>query len=110
MKTFIPTKEFNSGACANCGMAMGRHFGDSLDCPIEALRPFDDVKRPKHYNFGKYEVADILDDWFSQNPLLWQVGKYIARADHKENAIQDLEKAEWYLKREIARRKKTCIT
>ena len=32
--------------------------------------------------------------------------KYIWRADEKGNAVQDLEKAKWYLEREIAKRRK----
>ena len=32
--------------------------------------------------------------------------KYIARADYKSNPIEDLEKARWYIEREIERRKK----
>lgn len=31
--------------------------------------------------------------------------KYLWRADHKSNAITDLEKARWYIEREIDRRK-----
>jgi hypothetical protein len=65
----------------------------------------DPVNHPPHYTFGKYEVIDVLQDWFATNPLLWQVAKYIARADHKGNPIQDLEKAKFYLEREIQRRK-----
>ena len=59
------------------------------------------VSHPKHYTFGKYEVLDVLSDWFPNDPLLWQVGKYIARAAHKDNEVQDLEKAMFYLKRRI---------
>jgi hypothetical protein len=43
------------------------------------------VNHPGHYTFGKYEVIDVLEDWFPTDPLLWQVGKYIARADRKGN-------------------------
>ena len=32
--------------------------------------------------------------------------KYLWRADHKGAPVQDLEKAAWYIQREIARRKK----
>jgi hypothetical protein len=64
----------------------------------------DPVNHPKHYTFGKYEVFDVLMDWFEKSPLLWQVGKYIARANHKGNPIEDLKKARWYLDKEIARR------
>jgi len=40
----------------------------------------DNVNHPNHYTFGRYEVIDVLEDWFPTDPLLWQVGKYIARA------------------------------
>ncbi len=36
--------------------------------------------------------------------------KYLWRADLKGNAIEDLEKAAWYVNREIARRKATLTT
>ncbi|MDR1252813.1 MAG: DUF3310 domain-containing protein [Treponema sp.] len=39
------------------------------------------------------------------DPLLWQVGKYIARAGRKGTVLQDLEKAEWYLRRRIEKEK-----
>jgi hypothetical protein len=61
----------------------------------------DPVNHPGHYTFGKYEVIDILEDWFPSDPLLWQVGKYIARAGHKGNTLEDLKKAAWYLNRRI---------
>lgn len=59
------------------------------------------VNHPSHYTFGRYEVLDVLLDWFPSDPLLWQVGKYIARAAHKGAELQDLEKAEFYLKKRI---------
>lgn len=64
------------------------------------------VEHPDHYNATKFEVWDILDEWFPTNPLLWQVGKYIARANHKGNPVEDLKKARAYLEREIARLEK----
>lgn len=63
----------------------------------------DPVNKPKHYTFGKYEVIDVLQDWFPHNPLLWQVGKYISRAEHKGSKIIDLKKARYYLDKEIQR-------
>jgi hypothetical protein len=65
----------------------------------------DPVNHPAHYTFGKYEVADVLEDWFPADPLLWQTGKYIARAGRKGPALQDLEKAAWYLARRIEKEK-----
>jgi hypothetical protein len=63
----------------------------------------DPVNKPTHYTFGKYEVIDVLQDWFPHNPLLWQVGKYISRAEHKGSKIIDLKKARYYLDKEIQR-------
>jgi hypothetical protein len=61
----------------------------------------DAVNHPKHYTFGKYEVLDILMDWFPEDPLLWQVCKYIARAKHKGQELEDLQKARFYLDKRI---------
>jgi hypothetical protein len=63
--------------------------------------PVDLVNHPPHYTFGKYEVLDVLMDWFPQSPLMWQVVKYIARAAHKGNLIEDLKKAQFYLNKQI---------
>jgi len=71
--------------------------------PAQKPQMNDPVNRPKHYTFGYYEVIEVLQDWFPKNPLLWQVGKYIARADHKGKPLEDLRKARYYLQREIDR-------
>jgi hypothetical protein len=65
----------------------------------------DPVNHPTHYTFGKIEVISVLQDWFPTDPLLWQVVKYIARAAHKGKEIEDLEKAEFYLKMKISKLK-----
>lgn len=62
------------------------------------------VNHPSHYNKGKFEVIDVIEDW----KLGFNLGntvKYVARAAHKnpEKEIEDLEKASWYLTREINR-------
>lgn len=65
----------------------------------------DAVNHPKHYNMGAIEVIDAIEDWqlgFS----LGNAVKYIARAEHKGNAVEDLKKAAWYVNREIERRTK----
>ena len=61
----------------------------------------DPVEHPKHYTFSKFEVIDVLMDWFRDEPLLWQVGKYIARAKHKGKELEDLKKARFYLNKKI---------
>jgi len=67
------------------------------------------VDHPDHYNVGKIEVIDAIEDW-CLNFSLGNAVKYIARADHKGKAIEDLEKAAWCLNREIERRRKNRHT
>lgn len=73
--------------------------------PLAAIQEPDPVvNHPKHYNAGKFEVIDVIEDWklgFS----LGNTVKYIARANHKGNTLQDLEKAAWYLNYEIQKHK-----
>lgn len=66
----------------------------------------DPVIHPAHYTFSKYEVIDVLEEWFENDPLLWQVGKYIARATHKGRELEDLKKAFFYLGRKIQKLEK----
>jgi len=49
----------------------------------------------------KFEVIDVLEEFFPQDPLLWQCGKYLMRCKHKGNPIQDLKKMIWYAQRQI---------
>jgi hypothetical protein len=63
----------------------------------------DAVSHPPHYNAGKIEVIDAIEDW----ELGFHLGnavKYIARAKHKGTELQDLRKAAWYLNRFIEKR------
>jgi hypothetical protein len=60
------------------------------------------VNHPAHYNSGKIEVIEAIEDWKLDYPTGNAV-KYIARAGRKnpEKEIEDLEKAVWYLNRKI---------
>ena len=58
------------------------------------------VDHPSHYNMGKYEVIDVIEDW-NLGFNLGNTVKYIGRAGHKDNVLQELKKARWYLDREI---------
>lgn len=65
------------------------------------------VIHPQHYG-GKdnpYEAIKVIEAWgvgFNLGNTL----KYLSRAGKKDNIIQDLEKALFYLDREIQNRKK----
>ena len=61
----------------------------------------DPVNKTSHDTQGKWEAIEVLEEFFESDPLLWQVGKYLLRHEHKGNSIQDLEKAAWYLNRKI---------
>ncbi len=58
------------------------------------------VNHPDHYQGNKMEVIDIIED-YSLGFSLGNAVKYILRADKKGNKKQDLEKAIWYLNREL---------
>ena len=62
------------------------------------------VNHPDHYNSGQYEVVDVIDDaGFCEGFCLGNALKYILRAKHKENYVEDLKKAKWYLEYLIQR-------
>jgi len=69
---------------------------------VRGKEKLDSVVHPAHYTFGRFEVIDVLEDWFPKDPLLFNVGKYIARAAHKGRELEDLKKARFYLERRIA--------
>jgi hypothetical protein len=60
----------------------------------------DPVNHPAHYKVGGIETIDFIEAK-KLNYNIGNVVKYLTRADHKGNRKQDLEKALWYLKREI---------
>jgi hypothetical protein len=71
--------------------------------PIDIPFPESDlVNHPPHYSKGRIEVIEAIEDW-KLNYHRGNAIKYIARAGRKsmELEAQDLEKAVWYLTREI---------
>jgi hypothetical protein len=72
-----------------------QHFGVDID------KAHDPVNHPSHYKVGGIETIDFIEAK-GLNYNLGNAIKYITRSDHKGNKLQDLEKALWYLNREIA--------
>ena len=74
----------------------------------EVSKNYDDVQAPKHYTDTKIEVIDYIEDK-NLGFCLGNAIKYISRAGRKqsaalgekEKAIQDLQKAIWYIERRI---------
>lgn len=73
---------------------------------VEALyKKTDLVNHPEHYKAGGIETIDFIESK-DLNYRLGNVVKYVSRAGKKDSdPVQDLEKAAWYLKREIDARK-----
>ena len=59
------------------------------------------VDHPSHYNQG-IETIEYIESW-SMNFNTGNVIKYVTRAGYKDNQLEDLKKAMWYLQREIDR-------
>jgi len=69
----------------------------------------DMINHPPHYGGDKennaYETIKVIEAW----ELGFNLGntvKYISRAGKKGSALEDLQKARWYLDREITNRSK----
>lgn len=58
------------------------------------------VDHPAHYNKGPMEVIDLIEG-FELGFHLGNVMKYMLRYQHKDNPVEDLKKARWYLDRYI---------
>ena len=104
-------KEHYPNGCEDC------RYGDSIGLCCFKDRPTtwgleiadkgtqpDNVNHPDHYNHGKIEVIDFIED----QHLGFHLGnavKYISRAGRKDPArtVEDLRKAAWYLNRQIER-------
>lgn len=84
------------------------------DAPTYAQEQLADIERrkekavnhPDYYKRGGIEAIDAIEAW-GLGFNLGNVVKYIARAGHKTaDSLQDLQKAAWYLDREIKRRER----
>ena len=92
---YLVTKEI----CQICG---GSKVDDKVSrlCLCHLDKKEGMINHPKHYTFGTIEVIEVIDDWqlrFYEG----QVIKYVGRAKHKGNELEDLKKAQWYLNRLI---------
>lgn len=114
------TKEFKQckyeGKCKNektDGSVVKINIGDDPMC--DAIRDCtmtymdDKINHPKHYCEGReYEPIDIIEEW-GLGMHAGNAVKYISRAGRKGDAIEDLEKARWYVDRYIEKRDKFFI-
>lgn len=72
--------------------------------PKHAVVEEDVVNHPKHYKCPNpkydYQVIQVIEAWFlNKEHYLATAVAYILRALYKDNAVQDVRKAVWYLNR-----------
>jgi len=65
-----------------------------------ALYAEDKVNHPSHYKVGGIETIDFIEAK-GLDYHLGNVVKYISRADHKDEKLVNLKKAQWYLNRAV---------
>ena len=97
-------EEENSTICGECGEIHGEEPPPFLGA-YASLKDKDMVNHPEHYMKGGMETIEYLKAKSTphgfQTYLRLNAMKYLSRAEEKENTLQDLEKALWYLNRLI---------
>lgn len=76
---------------------------------MQGIEKTDLVNKPPHYTTGGIDFLDYAEaKGLTENAYLFNVVKYVSRAGKKVGVdpLEDLRKAEFYLKREIARRER----
>ena len=106
-----PLCERDNNSCPNITQASKRDLDRAINIIKGAVdgtngqtceKCNDVVNRPAHYTDGKIEVIEFIEDK-KLGFCLGNAIKYIARAGKKDpnKEVEDLKKAEWYIKRRI---------
>lgn len=70
---------------------------------MEREGKFDPVNKPAHYNTGEIECIDYIKQVLGLDGFIaychGNMIKYQHRYRYKSNPVEDMKKAEWYLKR-----------
>lgn len=79
---------------------------DLINQTSKNIKKNDTVNSPSHYNQTKIEAIDIIEDVTAgyQSNVKYHIGnaiKYLIRAPFKNNTVEDLKKAVWYIQRAI---------
>lgn len=63
----------------------------------------DQVNHPQHYNSGGIECIDAMEAAFGKEEVTsfckLNAFKYIWRSNHKGKCVEDMQKAEWYIRK-----------
>lgn len=86
--------------CEKCGAIIPL---DKEFCPT--CDKIEMVNHPDHYKSGSIECIDAMVECFgkqsTQDFCLLNAFKYLWRCKEKENLVQDIKKANWYLNKYI---------
>jgi len=116
MKIKVRAGAFETNSSSDCDWAEYCDEHRQKEIVTKTFEEEDLVNHPSHYTWLKdkcgLEVIDITKHF---DFLIGNVLKYVFRAGHKDDAsltnidkeIQDLEKAEWYLRYKIDELKKS---
>jgi len=78
----------------------------------ESTQSLDMVNNPEHYNANGVECIDAIEESISAEEIKGYIKgnlmKYTWRYRYKGKPVEDLKKAEWYLKKLIASVEETC--
>ena len=101
---FETNSDFNGGSIewSRGGLIHTIPIGSIVKCRWDIQRPTtDNVDHPSHYGGDTtYEAIKVIEAWgcgFHLGNCL----KYISRAGKKNDELEDLKKAQWYLERKI---------
>ena len=90
---------------SNSGAGTGYDWKEAWVHDVGLEQTHDPVNHPKHYTEHPSGV-ECIQITEHMNFCLGNAVKYIWRADLKHDAIEDLEKAIWYIQRELDKRRK----
>lgn len=92
------SKCFTSYECLNINYSPE----EDLDKALKIISEAETVNHPTHYNDGKIEVIEYIEDK-KLGFCLGNAIKYISRAGKKDptKEVEDLQKAIWYIERHI---------
>lgn len=103
--------EFNHDKREWKDVTPGKAIGEKVSAAFAKLIPEmsgktalqDKVNHPVHYGGDvPHEVWKCLNAWgLEADSLLWNAVKYISRAYKKNQFLEDLKKAQWYLNKRI---------
>ena len=100
--TTVKSKESIDHKCIECSSVAITLINGICNTCLSKKDKDDMIKWPSHYNTGKIQPIDAIEDWKLDFRLANAV-KYIARAGKKDptKTKQDLEKSIWYIQRYI---------